>query len=50
MAQARQRPPALEGLLAKQRDRLTALSGRLPSDEVEDTFALSQFVLRAIFP
>ena len=50
LAQARQRLPALESLLAKQRDLLTALSGRLPSDEVEETFALSQFSLPRELP
>ena len=50
VAQARQRPPALESLLAKQRDLLTALSGRLPSDEIEETFALSQFILPRDLP
>lgn len=45
LAQARQRLPALEGLLAQQRDLLTALAGRLPQDEVEEAFALSQFSL-----
>ncbi len=50
LAQAGQRLPALESLLAKQRDLLTALSGRLPSDEVEETFALSQFALPRDLP
>jgi len=50
LAQARQRLPALESLLARQRDLLTALAGRLPSDEVEETFALSQFSLPRDLP
>jgi len=50
VAQARQRLPALESLLAKQRDLLTALAGRLPQDEVEETFALSQFSLPRNLP
>ena len=50
LAQARQRLPALESLLAQQRDLLTALAGRLPQDEVEETFALSQFSLPRDLP
>jgi len=50
LAQARQRLPALESLLAQQRDLLTALAGRLPQDEVEETFALSQFALPRDLP
>ncbi|HTO79121.1 MAG TPA: efflux transporter outer membrane subunit, partial [Methylocystis sp.] len=50
LAQARQRLPALEVLLAKQRDLLTTLAGRLPADEVEETFALSQFSLPRDLP
>ncbi|MFY9655336.1 MAG: efflux transporter outer membrane subunit, partial [Methylocystis sp.] len=50
LAQARQRLPALETLLARQRDLLTALAGRSPSDEVEETFALSQFALPRELP
>ena len=41
LAQARQRLPVLENLLAQQRDLLTALAGRLPQDEIDETFALS---------
>jgi NodT family efflux transporter outer membrane factor (OMF) lipoprotein len=50
LAQARQRLPALESLLAQQRDLLTALAGRLPQDEVEETFALAQFSLPRDLP
>lgn len=50
LAQARQRLPALETLLAQQRDLLTALAGRLPQDEVEETFALSEFSLPRDLP
>ena len=50
LAQARQRLPVLERLLAQQRDLLTALAGRLPQDEVEETFALSQFSLPRDLP
>jgi len=50
LAQARQRLPALENLLAQQRDLLTALAGRLPQDEVDETFALSQFSLPRDLP
>ena len=50
LAQARQRLPALEALLAQQRDLLTALAGRLPQDEIEETFALSQFSLPRDLP
>lgn len=50
LAQARQRLPALENLLAQKRDLLTALVGRLPQDEVEETFALSQFWLPRELP
>jgi len=50
LAQARQRLPALESLLAQQRDLLTALAGRLPQDEVEESFALSQFSLPRDLP
>jgi len=41
--QARQTLPALESRLAQQRNLLTALAGRYPSDEVDATFALAQF-------
>ncbi|ARN83438.1 histidine kinase [Methylocystis bryophila] len=50
LAQARQRLPALENLLAQQRDLLTALAGRFSQDEVEETFALSQFSLPRDLP
>jgi len=50
LALARQRLPTLENLLAQQRDLLTALAGRLPQDEVEETFALSQFYLPRDLP
>lgn len=43
LAQARQTLPALQKQLAFQRDRLTALVGRYPDDEIEQIFTLSKF-------
>ena len=43
LAQARETLPALEGRLSQQRNLLTALAGRYPSEEIDETFALSQF-------
>ena len=45
LAQARETLPALESRLARQRDLLTALAGRYPSDEVGETFELAQLAL-----
>jgi NodT family efflux transporter outer membrane factor (OMF) lipoprotein len=50
LAQVRQRLPALQNLLAAQRNLLTALAGRLPSDEVEPHFSLAQFSLPQELP
>ncbi len=50
LAQARQTLPPLENRLAQQRNLLTALAGRYPSEEVEETFALAQFVLPSDLP
>src|SRR5262249_14110299 len=41
LAQAQQALPPLEKQLAQQRDLLTALAGRLPADEIDETFELS---------
>ncbi|HMK89465.1 MAG TPA: efflux transporter outer membrane subunit [Methylocystis sp.] len=43
LEQARQTLPPLESRLAQQRNLLTALAGRYPSEEVDATFALAQF-------
>ncbi len=50
LAQARQTLPPLESRLAQQRNLLTALAGRYPSEEVEETFALAQFSLPRDLP
>ena len=50
LAQARQTLPPLESRLAQQRNLLTALAGRYPSQEVEETFALAQFSLPRDMP
>ena len=50
LAQARQNLPALESRLAQQRDLLTALAGRYPSDEIGETFDLSQLALPRDLP
>ena len=42
--------PPLESRLAQQRNLLTALAGRYPSEEVEETFALAQFSLPRDLP
>jgi len=42
LGQARLLLPNLESRLGQQRDLLTALAGRYPSDEVEETFTLAQ--------
>ncbi|MGA8171493.1 MAG: efflux transporter outer membrane subunit [Methylocystis sp.] len=50
LAQARQTLPPLESRLAQQRNLLTALAGRYPSEEVGETFALAQFSLPRDLP
>jgi NodT family efflux transporter outer membrane factor (OMF) lipoprotein len=50
LAEVRQELPPLEKALAQQRDLLTALAGRLPSDEIEQTFDLSSIVLPQDIP
>lgn len=50
LAQTRQTLPGLENQLAIQRDRLTALVGRYPSQEVEETFTLSKLTLPKDIP
>ncbi len=48
--QTRQNLPPLASRLAQQRNLLTALAGRYPSDEVNETFALAQFSLPRDLP
>ena len=50
LAQTRQTLPLLETQLAQQRNLLTALAGRYPSDEVAETFELSGISLPARSP
>ncbi len=50
LAQARQTLPPLQSRLAQQRNLLTALAGRYPSQEVDETFALAQFSLPRDLP
>ncbi len=50
LAQARGSLPPLESRLAQQRNLLTALAGRYPSQEVDETFALAQFSLPRDLP
>ena len=50
LAEARGSLPPLESRLAQQRNLLTALAGRYPSEEVEETFALAQFALPRDLP
>ena len=50
LAQARQTLPALETRVAQQRNLLTALAGRFPSEEVDETFDLSQLTLPRDLP
>ncbi len=50
LAQARQTLPALEIRLAEQRNLLTALAGRYPSEEIGETFELSQLALPRDLP
>ncbi len=45
LAQARETLPGLETSLALQRNLLTALVGRYPSQEIDETFQLSQLTL-----
>ncbi len=45
LAQAEQNLPPLQKQLAVERDALTALAGRLPSEEIEQTFVLSSLRL-----
>lgn len=50
LALSQQLLPPLEKQLAQQRDLLTALAGRLPSDEVSETFHLSALRLPTKLP
>ena len=50
LAQTRQSLPGLERQLAVQRNRLTALTGRYPSQEIDETFALSKLKLPEDMP
>jgi len=50
LAQARQTLPPLESLLAQQRNLLTALAGRYPSEEVDETFTLGRLALPRDLP
>jgi NodT family efflux transporter outer membrane factor (OMF) lipoprotein len=50
LAQTRQTLPGLEKLLAIQRDRLTALVGRYSSQQVGETFELSELSLPRTIP
>jgi NodT family efflux transporter outer membrane factor (OMF) lipoprotein len=50
LAQAQQALPQLQKQLSQQRDLLTALSGRLPAEEIEQTFDLSSFELPTELP
>ncbi|WP_245258531.1 efflux transporter outer membrane subunit [Methylosinus sp. LW4] len=50
LAQTRQSLPGLDGRLAAQRNRLTALAGRYPSQEIDETFALSELALPKELP
>ncbi|MFC5473892.1 efflux transporter outer membrane subunit [Paraherbaspirillum soli] len=50
LAQTRAGLPALQKSLALQRDRLTALAGRFPSEELEQKFELAQLALPQQLP
>jgi NodT family efflux transporter outer membrane factor (OMF) lipoprotein len=50
LAAVRQELPPLQKNLAQQRDLLTALAGRLPDDEIEQTFSLSTISLPQDIP
>jgi NodT family efflux transporter outer membrane factor (OMF) lipoprotein len=50
LAQAQQTLPPLQKQLAQQRDLLTALAGRLPSEQVEQTFELAALELPQDIP
>lgn len=50
LAQAEQTLPPLQKQLAIERDALTALAGRLPSEEIEQTFALQSLRLPVEIP
>lgn len=50
LAQAQQLLPPLEKQLAQERDLLTALAGRLPSDEIAQSFELSALQLPQDLP
>ncbi len=50
LAQAETNLPLLRKQLAQQRDLLTALAGRLPSDEVDQTFTLDSLALPQDIP
>ena len=50
LAQAEQSLPPLRKQLAQQRDALTALAGRFPVEEIEETFDLAHFTLPADLP
>jgi NodT family efflux transporter outer membrane factor (OMF) lipoprotein len=50
LAQSQLLLPPLEKQLAQQRDALTALAGRLPTQEIEETFSLENLVLPTEIP
>jgi NodT family efflux transporter outer membrane factor (OMF) lipoprotein len=50
LAQAQQLLPLLRKQLAQQRDLLTALAGRLPAEEIEETFEFSSLELPEELP
>jgi NodT family efflux transporter outer membrane factor (OMF) lipoprotein len=50
LAQAQQALPPLQKQLAQERDLLTALAGRLPTDEIEQTFQLMGLDLPEALP
>ena len=50
LAQSQATLPPLQNALSQQRDRLTALAGRFPSQELEETFVLSQLRLPQQLP
>ena len=50
LAQTQATLPPLQNALSQQRDRLTALAGRFPSDELDEKFVLSQLSLPQQLP
>lgn len=50
LAQSEQMLPPMEKQLAQQRDALTALAGRLPTQEIEQTFVLGDLALPTEIP